>query len=96
MADQGNNNPQVGSMPPSNNTNQLADLAVSTNANATSNGNNAGAASAGTMVKQEDNKIAGGGGGDSDSEKNGDEDVPMTFPQRVSCRCACTKRPDSC
>jgi hypothetical protein len=25
-----------------------------------------------------------GGGGDDDSDKCGDEDVPMTFPQRVS------------
>ena len=52
---------------------QLADLPGS----ATSS-NNEPTNGAAPVVNQ------GGGGDDDDSDKGGDEDVPMTFPQRVS------------
>jgi hypothetical protein len=51
---------------------QLADLPGSATGNETNNG-----AAASSQ----------GGGDDDDSDKGGDEDVPMTFPQRVSALC---------
>ena len=59
---------------------QLADLPGS----ATSS-NNEPTNGAAPVVNQ------GGGGDDDDSDKGGDEDVPMTFPQRVNTYCdVCT------
>ena len=88
MADGGNTMNETSAMPGANtgNNNQLqavADIPVPSPSN-TNAPPTAGAG--GAAVKQESVTGSKGAGGksDDDSDKNGDEDVPMTFPQRVS------------